>query len=160
MGASTALLAAAMEPGILAVVADSPFADFGLMIERQYRKQSRLPGFFLPGALLVGRLLTGVDLRALRPLDAAPQLAGRSVLVIHSDGDRFVPVEDGRRLALAMGAQCWTTPTRGHIGSYRALPSDYTERVLRFFSEVLLRDPSALQPPVRAEVPQRELLAA
>jgi len=137
MGASTALLAAAMEPGIVAVVADSPFADFGRMIERQYRNLSRLPGFFLPGALLVGRLLTGVDLRGVRPLDAAQRLVGRAVLVIHSSGDRFVPAEDSRCLAHAMGAECWTTPTRGHIGSYRALQSDYTARVLQFFLATL-----------------------
>jgi uncharacterized protein len=137
MGASTALLAAAVEPGILAVVADSPFADFGRMIERQYRHLSRLPGFFLPGALMIGRLLTGVDLRGVRPLDAAAQLTGRAVLVIHSSGDRFVPAEDSRCLAHAMGAECWTTPTRGHIGSYRALQSDYTQRVLQFFLATL-----------------------
>jgi dipeptidyl aminopeptidase/acylaminoacyl peptidase len=133
MGAATALLAAAMEPAIAAVVADSPFADFGRMIERQYRNLSRLPWFFLPGALLIGRLLTGVDLRGVRPLDAAPRLAGRPVLVIHSDGDRFVPPEDSRCLARAIGAECWTTPTRGHIGSYRALRADYPQRVLQFF---------------------------
>src|SRR5207247_5020959 len=59
MGASTALLACAEETAIGALVADSPFADFGTMIERQYRRLSGgLPAFLLPGALGCARLLT------------------------------------------------------------------------------------------------------
>ncbi|PZR03285.1 MAG: hypothetical protein DI536_36170 [Archangium gephyra] len=95
MGAATTLFAAAAEPAIAAVVADSPFVDFGLMIERQYRRLSRLPVWFLPGALALGRLLTGIDLLRVRPLDAAAALSGRPALVIHSEGDRFIPAADG-----------------------------------------------------------------
>jgi dipeptidyl aminopeptidase/acylaminoacyl peptidase len=137
MGASTALLAAAAEPAIAAVVADSPFADFAQMIERQFRRLSHLPGFFLPGALAAGRLLTGVDLRRVCPLASAAALAGRPVLVIHSTGDRFVPVADAHAIAAASGADLWTTATRCHIGSYGGAPAAYTARVLGFFNRHL-----------------------
>lgn len=144
MGASTALLAAAAEPAIAALVLDSAFVDFGQMIERQYRKLSRLPMFFLPGALALGRLLTGHDLRHLRPIECAGALLGRPVLVIHSQGDRFIPVEDALTLAGAIGAELWTTSTAGHLGSYRSAPVAYAERVTGFFSR-------HLQSPVRAQ---------
>ncbi len=147
MGASTALMAAADEPGIAALVVDSPFADFHLMIQRQYRKLSGLPGCFLPGALVVGRLLTGVDLRGVRPIASAAALAGRPVLVIHSEGDRFIPVADAHTLAGALGAELWTTATRGHIGSFGGEPAAYTDRVLAFFGRHL-GDPAA--PPAPA----------
>lgn len=137
MGASTAWLAAADEPAIDALVADSAFADFAQMIERQYRRLSRLPGFFLPGALALGRLMTGVDLRRVNPLARARDLAGRPVLVIHSEGDRFVPVDDARALAAASGAELWTTATQRHIGSYVGEPAAYTQRVLGFFERHL-----------------------
>jgi len=138
MGAASALMAAADEPAIAALVADSPFADFGRMIERHYRKLARLPGFFLPGALAAARLLTGENLLHVRPIARARLLAGRPVLVIHSAGDRFIPAADGRAIAQAIGAELWTTDTHGHIGSYRGAPAQYTERVLAFFGRHLL----------------------
>lgn len=137
MGAASALLAAADEPAVGAVVADSAFADFALMIRRQYRKLSRLPAFVLPGALALARALTGVRLECVRPIAAAAALAGRPVLVIHSEGDRFIPADDARALARQAGAQLWITTSQGHIGSYRAAPEAYTERVLGFFGQHL-----------------------
>lgn len=144
MGAATALLAAAEEPAIRAVVADSAFADFQTMMQRQYRKLSGLPPCFLPGALLLSRLFTGVDVRQVRPLEQARRLQRRPVLVIHSEGDRFVPPADAHALAGVMGAECWTTDSPGHIGSYRAQPLAYTERVLGFFGRHLQPAPETV----------------
>jgi uncharacterized protein len=140
MGAASTLLAAAEEPAILAVVADSAFCDFGQMIERQYRKLSHLPGFVLPGALAIGRALTGVALQTVRPLEAAARLgrARRPCLMIHSAGDRFIPAQDAEQLATAAHGDLWITASAGHIGSYRAQPAAYTERVLGFFAQHLI----------------------
>lgn len=138
MGAASSLLAAADEPAVRAVVADSAFADFAQMIERQYRRLSHLPSFLLPGALALARALTGVRLERVRPLAAATALAGRPVLVIHSQGDRFIPADDARALAHEARAQLWITASHGHIGSYRAGPEAYTERVLGFFGQHLV----------------------
>jgi dipeptidyl aminopeptidase/acylaminoacyl peptidase len=137
MGAASSLLAAADEPAIQALVADSAFCDFGQMIERQYRQLCRLPAFLLPGALAFGRLLTGVTLQHVRPLDAAARLVGRPCLLIHSAGDRFIPAADAERLATAASAELWITDTPGHIGSYRGEPAAYSRRVLAFFSQHL-----------------------
>jgi dipeptidyl aminopeptidase/acylaminoacyl peptidase len=137
MGAASTLLAAADEPGIHAVVADSAFCDFGQMIERQYRKLTRLPMILLPGALAIGHALTGVALQTVRPLEAAARLVGRPCLLIHSAGDRFIPVADARRLAAAAQGELWITENEGHIGSYRAEPVAYTARVLGFFEQHL-----------------------
>lgn len=137
MGAASTLLAAADEPAICCVVADSAFCDFGQMIQRQFKKLSRLPGIVLPGALAIGRALTGVTLQTVRPLDAAARLVGRPCLMIHSAGDRFIPSADAERLAAAAGGELWITDSQGHIGSYRAQPAAYTERVLTFFGRHL-----------------------
>jgi fermentation-respiration switch protein FrsA (DUF1100 family) len=137
MGAASTLLAAADEPAICCLVADSAFCDFGQMIQRQFKRLSRLPGIVLPGALAIGRALTGVALQSVRPLDAAARLGGRPCLMIHSAGDRFIPSVDAERLAQAAGAELWITDSEGHIGSYRAQPVAYTERVLGFFAQHL-----------------------
>lgn len=138
MGAATSLFAAADDPGVAAVVADSPFADFGVMIERQYRRLSRLPICFLPGALALGRLATGVDLPRVRPLEAARAMLGRPVLVIHSQRDRLIPVADAWAIAGSAHAELWVTDSDGHLGSYRADAAAYTERVVGFLRQHLL----------------------
>jgi dipeptidyl aminopeptidase/acylaminoacyl peptidase len=148
MGAATALLAAADEPAIGAVFADSPFADFEQMIERQFRKLSGLPKIVLPGTLAICRLLTGVDLRRVRPIAHAAALVGRPVMVVHSEGDRFINVEDSHAIAAECGAELWTTPNGGHVGSYRAAPIGYSTRVVAFFTEALLGHPVANRPHV------------
>ncbi len=144
MGGAAALLAAAQERAIGAVVTDSAFADFHQMIHRQYTKLARLPHCFLPGALVIGRLFMGVEVRRVRPLDHMAQLRGRPVLLIHAEGDRFVPADDASALARAAGAECWRTESDGHIGSYRHLPRAYTERVVAFFATHL--DPNTPPP--------------
>jgi len=138
MGAATSLFAAADDLGVAAVVADSPFADFGVMIERQYRRLSHLPICFLPGALVLARLLTGIDLPRVRPLEAARTLSGRPMLVIHSQRDRLIPAADAWAIAGSARAELWVTDSDGHLGSYRSDPAAYTERVVGFLRQHLL----------------------
>jgi uncharacterized protein len=138
MGAASSLLAAAGDPSIAALVADSAFTDFGLMIDRQYRKLSRMPRCLLPGALALARVITGVRLETVRPLEAAVSLRGRPVLVIHSEGDHFIPAEDARALAAAASAELWITSGSRHLGSYASEPAAYAARVTGFFRRHLL----------------------
>jgi len=133
MGAASALLAAADEPAIEAVVADSAFAHFGVMIERQFQRLAGLPVVFVPGALALCRCLTGHRLADVCPLAAAASLIGRPLLVVHSSGDHFVPVDDAVAIAGAAAAECWITDSDGHIGSFQAAPAAYTARVVAFF---------------------------
>ena len=146
MGAATSLLAAAGDASISALVADSAFTDFGLMIERQYRKLSRMPRCLLPGALAVARLITGVHLDTVRPLEAAVSLRGRPLLVIHSEGDRFIPADDARTLAAAANAELWITPGSRHLGSYASDPATYAARVTAFFDRHLTARVPAASP--------------
>lgn len=133
MGAASSLLAAARDPSIAALVADSAFTDFGLMIERQYRKLSRMPRCFLPGALALAWMITGVRLETVRPLEAAASLRGRPVLVIHSEADHFIPADDAHALAAAASAELWITAGSRHLGSYASEPAAYAARVTSFF---------------------------
>lgn len=137
LGAGTAALAAVDEPAIGALVLDSAFASFEQMLGRQFARLPRLPCWLLPGTLAAVQLLLGVDLRRVQPLSCMPQLRGRPALVIHSQGDRFVPATDAHALAEACGGECWRTDSEGHSGSYRALPLAYEIRVASFFARHL-----------------------
>jgi dipeptidyl aminopeptidase/acylaminoacyl peptidase len=149
MGAAASLVAAAAEPAIAAVVADSAFADLGDVLRRNYRRKTRLPAASFAASTLLARWLTGVDLGRFRPLDAAGALASRPVLLIHGEGDRLVPCEHAHRLAGAIGATLWTTPSRGHLSSYASDPEGYTARVHAFFGSALGNEPNTQAlPPV------------
>ncbi|HZV92681.1 MAG TPA: hypothetical protein VFF72_05650 [Caldimonas sp.] len=59
------------------------------------------------------------------------------MLVIHSSRDHFIPVADAWAIAGSAGADLWVTDSDGHLGSYRADPIAYTERVVTFFGRHL-----------------------
>ncbi|MCA0242941.1 MAG: alpha/beta hydrolase [Proteobacteria bacterium] len=120
-----------------AALADSAFADLGEVLQRNYRRLTHLPAALFPASALVAQWLTGVNLRRFRPLDLAATLAARPVLLIHSEGDRVVPCEHAHRLARAFGASLWTTPSTGHLSSYRSDPDGYVRRVRDFFTGAL-----------------------
>lgn len=138
LGAATALRAAAAEPAVGGVVADTPFADPGAVVHMQFRRMTGLPMWFLPGALLVGRMLSGVHALAVRPVDDMALLRGRPVLVIHSMLDSLIPLAHGRMMAREAGARLWVTQAPRHIGSYAAMEHTYTAVVSDFFCRHLL----------------------
>ena len=153
MDAGCALLAAADATPVAALVLDSPYADFDAMIDRQFRRLSRgLPRALLPGALAIARCWTGVDLCRVNPLAAARALRGTPMLVVHSAGDRLVPMADAQAIARAGGGELWTTDSHGHLGSYAHAAEEYERRVLAFFATWLAARREAAEPS-RASMP-------
>lgn len=158
MGGSAALMAAASDARIGALMIDSAFADFAGMLELQYHKLSALPWHFLPGALLLARCVTGVALQRLRPIDAAPALCGRPTLVVHGSDDPLVPCSHARAIAVAARARLWVTASDRHLGSYALDPAAYSRIALRFFTSALF-DRRGVRP-TRATAPEPLRLAA
>lgn len=133
MGGVAGIGAAGEEPAIGALVIDSSCADFLAMMRLHFRRQARLPLFFLPGTLLVVRLLAGENLARLRPAADLCAIERRPVLVIHARGDRVVPAAHGRALAMAAKGEFWMTASTRHLGSYEAATLAYSDRVTQFF---------------------------
>ncbi|MCR5883221.1 alpha/beta hydrolase [Rhizobacter sp. J219] len=130
LGACAALMAAAEEPAIAAVVADSP--------RRDLRGEARQPAeVLMPLARWLGRLLSGVDLGRRPWLGDLAALRNRSVLVVHGRGDRQVPPSVGQAVAEACAARLWLTASQSHAGTlHEALPL-YITRVVDFFCQHL-----------------------
>ena len=138
MGGATALLAAATDPRVDAVVTDCAFARLEEMVEQRF--------FLLPRPLRApigrsvrywaerwcGRVMQDVD-----PERALSRGQPRPVLVIHGEKDRLTPVAHARRLAVAGGeqAELWLVPGAGHVGSRRRAGRSYVERVVAFFQK-------------------------
>jgi pimeloyl-ACP methyl ester carboxylesterase len=142
LGAGAAILAAAADPRIAAVVADSAWTsqDFTLSrLDTLPLGPIRLPLVPYSGALV--NALVGADVHAARPIDAIARVSPRPVLLIHSaDDENATTTPDGaRRLyeAAAAPKDLWMAPRGGHAGAINAVPDEYRSRVLGFLRAAL-----------------------
>ncbi len=143
MGAATSLLAAAREPEVQAVVADSPFASLPAYLRENLPRFTGLPAFPFNWIILTCvPLLVNATPRRVRPDQAVSRIAPRPVLFIHGMADETTPYENSVRLyALADNprAELWLVPGVGHVRSYASCPDEYADRLLRFFAAHLLQ---------------------
>lgn len=147
MGACAVLMAAAEEPAISAVVADSPRTDLR-------SAQQRPMEVLVPVARWLGRVLSGVDLGRRPWLGHLAALRTRPVLIVHGRGDRLVSPTVAQGLAEASGARLWLTASHSHAGTlHEALPL-YITRVVDFFCQHLpLQRPEPLLVPEPSPTP-------
>ncbi len=142
LGAATMLLAAAAEPAIQAIVSDSAFADATALV-RSRSEQQGLPSWLLPGALLAGQLLYGVNFAEARPVAVVAQITPRPILFIHGTADSSVPISNMDQLAAAASqppnahVQVWKVPGAQHVQSYWLMPEAYVQRIVAFFQSAL-----------------------
>lgn len=140
LGAGEVILAASREPALLAVIADSPWADERLQLDRM----ASLPlGPFAIPALpyepaLVDRLI-GARLEDASPASAASQIAPHALLVITSADDAnatTAPADQARIFASAVQPKLrWIAPSGGHAGALFAHPIEYQARTIAFFAQ-------------------------
>jgi dipeptidyl aminopeptidase/acylaminoacyl peptidase len=140
MGGAVSISVAAEDPRILAVCADSAFADpVGLLMERS-RRRLLVPAPVMIPVITVMAGRTGARLHDFRPIAEVGRIAPRPLLLIHGDADASVPVEHARRLHAAAGEpkELWVLPGVPHVGAYFADRAAYVERVREFFDRSLL----------------------
>jgi pimeloyl-ACP methyl ester carboxylesterase len=152
MGAGIAIMAAALEPGIAAVVADSPYAEVDDVIAQETARQTPAPRWlvpvFLPGARLFADALYGIDLEALAPERDVQRLT-YPVYLIHGEADTRIPVSESYRvLAHApRGSALWTLPGVEHVDAFREQPDEYTRRVLAYLGSRFEGEPERYATP-------------
>lgn len=140
-GAVALLDAAAVEPALAAVVADSAWADTGRLLDEQLPEESGLPGLFTAPILRMADLLYGLDADAVRPLDDLARIAPRRVMLVSGTSDHLVPVGEARALAAASpaGSELWLVEGVGHVAAHTRRPEEYMARLLRFLERTLPR---------------------
>jgi uncharacterized protein len=137
LGAGAAILAAADDPHISAVVADSAWTDQDLQLSRlSFLPLGSLRVPLPPYGVAAASAMAGADVKSARPLDAIARISPRPVLLIHSadDDNATTPVEGARKLFSAAGQpkDLWVAPRGGHVGAINALPDEYRARVIAF----------------------------
>ena len=146
MGAVVSLLGAAGEPGVQALVLDSPFSDLRRLLIENVRSSSRLPG--TPFVWLAGVMFwlrTHSSMSACRPLDVLSSLEPRPLFFIHGGADNITNVNHSRRLydAYRGPREIWIVQGAPHTGAYFADRPLYVERVAGFFARHLGLDVSS-----------------
>lgn len=142
MGAIALLLAAAREPAIAAIVADSAYPDIAPILEREIPKAG-VPAAFTPGGLLAARVLYGMDYYGARPVDVVASIAPRPLFFIQGSADAFNPPSNMNVLATAARAapnasvQTWMVEGAAHAQAYHVAGQEYVNRLVAFYSAVL-----------------------
>src|SRR3977135_4278412 len=140
MGAVVSLLGAAGEPGVQALVLDSPFSDLRSLMIENVRRASKLPGrpfVWLAGVML--RMRTGSRISECSPRDVLSSLEPRPLFFIHGGADDITSVNHSRRLydAYRGPREIWIVQGAPHTGAYFADRPLYVERVAGFFARHL-----------------------
>jgi alpha-beta hydrolase superfamily lysophospholipase len=139
MGAAVAILVAAADPTIQAVVADSPFASIRDVLTNVYQRRRLPPRFLLELSDVINRWRYGYQFEAVRPVDVVADIAPRPLFIIHGSADSLIPVEQGERLYAAAGEpkELWIVENAIHCGAYFLDRPGYVQRVTTFFEEAL-----------------------
>jgi len=142
LGAGVVLLAAAREPALVAVVADSAWADERPQLDRMSSVPvGRISLPVLPYEPALVDALIGARLETTSPNADIGKIAPRAVFLIHSADDRntTTPLTGEAQLYAAAGQpkQQWIAPSGGHAGALAAHPAEYQQRVLAFLAQYL-----------------------
>jgi fermentation-respiration switch protein FrsA (DUF1100 family) len=139
MGASVAILLAAREPRISAVVADSPFTGIAEVVAYG-AAQRRLPArLVVPVADVLTSWRYGYRFGAVRPIEAVAAVSPRPLLLIHGGADTLIPVSHTHEFYAAAREpkERWIVEGVEHCGAYFANRLRYVERVAAFFEHYL-----------------------
>jgi len=143
MGAGVVLGAAAREPALRAVVADSVYAELGQVWDRFGRVSIRGTSLSWSWGMPMrwgAWLWTGAQPATFAPIDAIAQISPRPLLLIHGERDNGAcTVADAQRLYATAGEpkELWIVPGAGHCGAHSVQPQAYEERISAFFARAL-----------------------
>jgi dipeptidyl aminopeptidase/acylaminoacyl peptidase len=142
LGAGDVILAAARDPSLVAVIADSPWADERPQLDRMASLQIgpvALP--LLPYGPALVDALVGARLEDARPAAIAGSIAPRALLIITSADDHNTTTapSDQQRIFAAAGQPRlhWIAPSGGHAGALYANTAAYQARTLAFLAQYL-----------------------
>ncbi|MGE3910292.1 MAG: alpha/beta hydrolase [Chloroflexota bacterium] len=142
MGGATAILAAAEEPRIVAVVADSPYARLRWAVQQVARLRG-YPAFLAPSVAFLGCLATAIHLRhrmqSFDPVEVVGRIAPRPLLLMHGTDDEIIPVASAHALYQRAGQPkaLWLQEDMKHCKAIDEQYEEFRGRIVEFFDRWL-----------------------
>lgn len=152
VGAVSAILSAARNPAIGAVVAVAPFACVNEVWHTN--RPSMVPSFVLKWTLWVVEKTRGFDRDDICPLKVVEQIAPRPLLVIHGTGDQRITEEQVRRLfdAAEKPKVLWMVDGATHSGIRTPVLDTLVPDVISFL-DAAWQEQAAVVAQVRRQLP-------
>ena len=146
MGGAVALMVAARDERLGAVIADSPYAN----LEQTLGHHMRLLYPWLPSIPFLWliattyRLRFGTWPRHVAPKQSVAQLSPRAWMLIHGSQDHRMPVTEARALFEASGEpkELFMVDGANHLEGFAMDPAKYLQRLIRFFQKHLTTYPA------------------
>ena len=137
LGAGVAILVAAQEPRIPAIVSDSGFLDYVSDIRLIHTKAwgFYLPTWFSVFILLAGRIFFRTNFHRVRPVEVIDQIS-QPIYFIHGSNDPIISAEETvelHRVSDNPEDRIWLVPGAEHVNVYRKNRLAYVRRVSGFF---------------------------
>lgn len=141
LGGAAAIRAAALHPGIDAVVAMGNYHDLEAEIRGAGDEHPVLSIVLENQIAWLFQRETGVDFsQEPEPVEVVAQISPRPVFLIFGELEESLPPASGRLLFQAAGhpKELWIVPHVGHGGYFQAEPEEFERRVVSFFESALL----------------------
>lgn len=140
MGAATVLMTADLDlpDNVVGIFADCPYSAPADIIKKVCKTDMHLPATLLyPFVKLGARLFAGFDLEESCAVSAVKK-SRIPILIIHGEGDFFVPCDMSRQIQAANPEKVTlvTIPDAGHGLSYMVNPPKYEEAAIPFLQSI------------------------
>jgi len=141
MGGALAILYAAENTGIKAIVVEGPYDSFDNTLSTTIKKFTGLPPFpFVPTIKYFIERQLGFRLKEYDPIDFIARISPRPVFIMTGGKDTFVNPTAGKNLAEAVGEHCqfWFEPEFEHVDFSLKNAEEFENRVVDFFDKHLI----------------------
>lgn len=141
MGAGVALLVAAQDARVAALVVDGAFPRLASLLQSYLRLRGvpgPLAGGFAQIVLWVAALRAQYEIHHADPITLADRISA-PMLFVHGERDPFVRTDEVRALAarVAGPAEVWSLADCGHREANKRHPDEYNQRVVSWFARHL-----------------------
>ncbi|MFQ3609911.1 MAG: alpha/beta hydrolase [Fimbriimonadales bacterium] len=138
MGGAASLLAAAEDPRIRAVVADSAYARLDVAVDDWWRSSiGRLGALFLRPTKWIGALVTRKLPHTVSPEAVVHKIAPRPILIVHGTRDQLIQPRHAERLYRSAGEpkSIWWAEGSEHVQARFDHPDQFFPLIVQFFKE-------------------------
>jgi len=137
MGGALAIVYAARDERIAAVIAQSPYASVAHSIYKGVSRFSNVPPFpFAPLIHYFAERRLHIDTAKVAPINTIASISPRPILLLMGGNDQTVEASGIFDLHKAAGENCelWFEPELDHVEFYERKPEEFTQRIVSFYT--------------------------